>query len=146
MVLFVDVDDFKLVNDNHGHRTGDEALKLVAGILRSCSRRMDVVARHGGDEFMVMLPGASLPEAHRFFDRMRGQVVERSRSALGLDLRISAGAVQVPRPRQRIPRYSWMPPTKPCTGPSGTERTACSPPFPWPPPSIAGGSVSQEEE
>ena len=98
MVLFVDVDDFKRVNDNHGHRTGDEALKLIAGILRSCSRRMDVVARHGGDEFMVMLPGASLPEAHRFFDRMRGQVVERSRSALGLDLRISAGAVQGPGP------------------------------------------------
>ena len=97
-MLFVDVDDFKRVNDNHGHRTGDEALKLIAGILRSCSRRMDVVAHHGGDEFMVMLPGASLPEAHRFFDRMRGQVVERSRSALGLDLRISAGAVQGPGP------------------------------------------------
>ena len=47
---------------------------------------------------MVMLPGASLLEAHRFFDRMRGQVVERSRSALGLDLRISAGAVQCPGP------------------------------------------------
>ena len=71
MVLFVDVDDFKLVNDNHGHRTGDEALKLVADILRSCSRRVDVVARHGGDEFLVMLPGASLPEAHRFFERIR---------------------------------------------------------------------------
>ena len=96
MVLFVDVDDFKLVNDNHGHRTGDEALKLVADVLRSCSRRVDVVARHGGDEFLVMLPGASLPEANRFFDRMRDQVVERSRRTLGLDLRLSAGAVQCP--------------------------------------------------
>ncbi|CAN5685240.1 hypothetical protein BH18ACT11_BH18ACT11_19840 [soil metagenome] len=96
MVLFVDVDDFKNVNDTHGHRTGDEALKLVAGILRSCSRRVDVVARHGGDEFLVMLPEASLPEAHRFFERMRDQVVEGSRSTLGLDLRLSAGAVQCP--------------------------------------------------
>ncbi len=96
MVLFVDVDDFKEVNDNHGHRMGDEALKLVAGVLRSCSRRIDVVARHGGDEFMVMLPGASLPEAHRFFERIRGQVAENSRRTLGLELRLSAGAVQCP--------------------------------------------------
>ena len=96
MVLFVDIDDFKLVNDTHGHRKGDEALKLVADILQSCSRRIDVVARHGGDEFLVMLPGASLPEAHRFFERMRDQVVERSSRTLGFELRLSAGAVQCP--------------------------------------------------
>ena len=96
MVLFVDVDDFKLVNDTHGHRTGDEALQLVADVLQSCSRRIDVVARHGGDEFLVMLPGASLPEAQRFFDRMRDRVAERSEHSLGLGLRLSAGAVQCP--------------------------------------------------
>ncbi|HET7270573.1 MAG TPA: GGDEF domain-containing protein [Rubrobacter sp.] len=96
MLLFVDIDDFKDVNDNHGHRMGDEALKLVAQVLQSCSRRIDVVARHGGDEFMVILPGASLPEAHRFFERIRRQVGERAGHTLGLDLRLSAGAVQCP--------------------------------------------------
>jgi diguanylate cyclase (GGDEF)-like protein len=96
MVLFVDVDDFKLVNDTNGHRVGDEALKLVADTLRSCSRRIDVVARHGGDEFLVMLPSASLPEARRFFERMRDQVAERSGRTLGIELRLSAGAVQGP--------------------------------------------------
>ena len=45
---------------------------------------------------MVILSGASLPEAHRFFERMRTQVAERSSSKLGLDLRLSAGAVQCP--------------------------------------------------
>ena len=96
VMIFLDVDDFKEVNDNHGHRTGDEALRLVAGILQSCSRRIDVVARHGGDEFMVILSGASLPEAHRFFERIRQQVAERSGRTLGLDLRLSAGAVRCP--------------------------------------------------
>ena len=96
ILLFLDVDDFKDVNDNHGHRTGDDALKLVAEILESSSRRIDVVARHGGDEFMVILSGASLPEAYRFFARIRKQVAERSGRMLGLDLRLSAGAVQCP--------------------------------------------------
>jgi diguanylate cyclase (GGDEF)-like protein len=96
IVLFLDVDDFKDVNDNHGHRKGDDALKLIAEVLQSCSRRIDVVARHGGDEFMVILSGASLPEAHRFFDRMREKVAERSGRTLGLHLRLSAGAVQCP--------------------------------------------------
>ena len=96
MLLFVDIDDFKDVNDNHGHRMGDEALKLVAEVLQSTSRRIDVVARHGGDEFMVMLPAASLPEAHRFFERMRKRVAERSDRTLSLELRLSAGAVLCP--------------------------------------------------
>jgi diguanylate cyclase (GGDEF)-like protein len=96
IVLFLDVDDFKEVNDNHGHRMGDDALKLIAEILQSSSRRIDVVARHGGDEFMVILSGASLPEARRFFDRIRTQVAERSNRTLGLDLRLSAGVVQCP--------------------------------------------------
>jgi len=96
IVLFLDVDDFKEVNDTHGHRKGDNALKLVAEILQSCSRRIDVVARHGGDEFMVILSGASVPEAHRFFERMRKQVAERSGRTLGLDIRLSGGAVQCP--------------------------------------------------
>jgi diguanylate cyclase (GGDEF)-like protein len=96
IVLFLDVDDFKEVNDNHGHRMGDDALRLIAEILQSSSRRIDVVARHGGDEFMVILSGASLRDAHLFFDRMRTQVAERSNHTLGLDLRLSAGAVQCP--------------------------------------------------
>ncbi|HEX5850878.1 MAG TPA: diguanylate cyclase [Rubrobacter sp.] len=96
MVLFVDVDDFKLINDTHGHRAGDEALQLVADVLRACSGHVNVVARHGGDEFLVMLPGASLPEARRFFEEMREMVAERSGESLGLGLRLSAGAVQCP--------------------------------------------------
>jgi len=68
-ILLVDIDDFKGVNDRHGHETGDRVLKALAALLEASTRRMDTVARLGGDEFVVLLPEA---------DRHRGEEV-RSR-------------------------------------------------------------------
>lgn len=62
-LALIDVDDFKSVNDTHGHLMGDEVLNIVATCLRSAFRNEDVVSRHGGDEFAVLIRDMSLYQA-----------------------------------------------------------------------------------
>ena len=62
-VIMADVDHFKRLNDSFGHDTGDEALRVVAAALQAGVRSEDVVCRYGGEEFVIILPGATLPMA-----------------------------------------------------------------------------------
>jgi diguanylate cyclase (GGDEF)-like protein len=55
-LVYIDIDQFKSLNDSHGHHVGDEALKMLADILRASSRKSDIAARLGGDEFVLLLP------------------------------------------------------------------------------------------
>ncbi len=71
-LIVADVDDFKRVNDTHGHPAGDEALRLAGTALRARSRRTDVVGRIGGDEFALLLPGVPLEVATRHARRVFG--------------------------------------------------------------------------
>lgn len=62
-LMFIDIDDFKHVNDRYGHKVGDSMLAAVADILRRFTRQQDTPARLGGDEFVVLLPDTSIEEA-----------------------------------------------------------------------------------
>lgn len=96
-VLFMDVDDFKSINDAYGHASGDEALKIAADALRRGAREEDTVARHGGEEFTVLLSGTPIAEAPRFFLRVREEVARRSERELGFRISLSAGAAGFPQ-------------------------------------------------
>jgi diguanylate cyclase (GGDEF)-like protein len=95
-LVLLDVDDSKGINDVHRHATGDESLRLVADALRRNVRDADLVARHGGEEFTVLLPGASPYGARDFFGRIREEVQHRSKRELGFPLHLSAGAASFP--------------------------------------------------
>jgi len=62
-LMYMDLDNFKVINDTHGHQTGDAVLRLVADAMRSSVRHADVVGRLGGDEFAVLMPETDAPLA-----------------------------------------------------------------------------------
>jgi diguanylate cyclase (GGDEF)-like protein len=77
-LVMVDLDDFKQVNDEHGHQQGDEVLASVAAVLREHSRDIDAPARYGGEELAVVLPQTDSEGAAQLAERMR-EAVERLR-------------------------------------------------------------------
>jgi diguanylate cyclase (GGDEF)-like protein len=64
-LMFIDVDNFKQINDTYGHEAGDKILIQVAEILTAATRRNDVVARYGGDEFLILLPQIHEPDNYK---------------------------------------------------------------------------------
>ncbi len=76
--IMVDLDHFKSVNDNFGHATGDEVIKLLAEVLKMNTRKEDLVGRYGGEEFCVVLPGMSIDIAVKVAERIRLRVKDES--------------------------------------------------------------------
>ena len=76
--VMVDLDHFKQVNDNFGHATGDDVIKLLAEILKANTRKDDLVARYGGEEFCLVLPGMPLDVAVKVAERIRLRVKDES--------------------------------------------------------------------
>lgn len=72
--ILIDIDNFKLINDSHGHSLGDEVLKEVALRVSSVIRGYDVFARYGGEEFVALFPETSIDEARKLAERILGDI------------------------------------------------------------------------
>lgn len=82
-LLMLDLDHFKGVNDRHGHLVGDQTLRAVAEVLRSQSRRSDLVSRYGGEEFAVLCPATDGPTGVQVAERLREAIASLGAGDLG---------------------------------------------------------------
>jgi diguanylate cyclase (GGDEF)-like protein len=98
-LMMIDLDHFKRINDAHGHEAGDGVLKKFADVLRVHTRSGDIACRYGGEEFTVVMPGATLAQSRQRADQLRTAVESEALLQAGLDLRrisVSVGVSAFP--------------------------------------------------
>lgn len=96
--LMIDVDYFKRVNDEYGHRTGDIVLKEISLIIKSCMRKVDTVARWGGEEFVVLLPRTKKEDARIAAERILKAISEYKFTGINKQVTVSIGIANIPDP------------------------------------------------
>jgi diguanylate cyclase (GGDEF)-like protein len=95
-ILFIDIDYFKKVNDTYGHDKGDEALRIVAKLIRASCRKSDYVARYGGEEIVVILPKTISNDAIQVASDINAIIARQSQHLLGFPLTVSIGVATFP--------------------------------------------------
>lgn len=99
LLLLLDIDHFKSINDSHGHLAGDQVLQAVANCLAGCVRPMDTVARYGGEEFAIVLPNCRPLFGQAVAERIRQTVADLRIAAapmLSLQVTVSIGGAYAP--------------------------------------------------
>jgi two-component system, cell cycle response regulator len=92
-LIVLDLDHFKQVNDNHGHDSGDMVLRQFADRVRTATRNVDIACRTGGEEFVLMLPGTDINQAHNIAERIRRSVeMKPFRVSGGAEIRVTVSA------------------------------------------------------
>lgn len=102
-LMMMDVDHFKNINDSFGHQVGDDALRMISGVVRENARQGDLVARYGGEEILVVLPATPLELAVAMAERLRRAIAARpldDRRGETLCLTVSIGVAELPRHAQ----------------------------------------------
>ena len=99
--MMIDIDNFKQINDTHGHLVGDRVLKQLASLLKREQRSVDIVARYGGEEFVVLLPETTSAESRNFAERILRRVATHDFGEPGKPVRvtISVGIASYPDER-----------------------------------------------
>ncbi len=92
-VILLDIDHFKLVNDTHGHNTGDDVLQKFAGVLKSRTRKSDLICRWGGEEFLILCTETKCRDAQQFAESLREQI-ETYDFGIGKQITASFGVAQ----------------------------------------------------
>ena len=100
-LVYIDVDDFKSVNDRFGHRGGDDLLRVVGQTVRTTVRHTDFAARWGGDEFVILLPETDSDQAVIVVDKLRAQLLARV-LAHGWPVTFSIGVGTLRRPEGTV--------------------------------------------
>jgi len=101
VVIFADLDNFKAVNDQFGHETGDKVLRFFSDMVRSRLRKSDIIARYGGDEFVMILTNTSLGSAESVLQRLQSEFRDWGRNR-GLQVGVSFGLGMVPEGRNDL--------------------------------------------
>jgi diguanylate cyclase (GGDEF)-like protein len=89
-VAFIDLDFFKKINDTFGHAAGDMVLQEVSKILKENSRKVDLVARYGGEEIVIVLPKKDIKQAVSFAEKIRGKIQNHPFTFNGTDISVTA--------------------------------------------------------
>ena len=101
LIVYLDLDDLKMINDNHGHLEGNRALTETADILRACFRNPDILARLGGDEFCILMTNACQDSAEQVAKRLQERVnYTNAKHGSRFRLSLSIGIADVPGVRQ----------------------------------------------
>jgi diguanylate cyclase (GGDEF)-like protein len=106
-LVLLDLDDFKVINDEYGHLAGDRALQEVAGLLQQSTRSYDTCIRYGGDEFVILLPSCDRREAEERCGQLQRAVAAlslRAPDGREVQLRVSAGASVFPEDGETFER------------------------------------------
>ena len=82
-IILLDIDDFKEVNDTHGHLVGDKVLIDIARILKNCTREIDIVGRWGGEEFLIVCPNTNEKEAAKVAEKLRDKIEKNQFDVVG---------------------------------------------------------------
>jgi diguanylate cyclase (GGDEF)-like protein/PAS domain S-box-containing protein len=88
-VIIMDIDRFKKINDRHGHRVGDEFLTEISKLLQNHARGSDIICRYGGEEFLIVMPGANARAARKRAEQLRVQCEMMRISHNGKDLKVT---------------------------------------------------------
>ncbi len=109
--LMIDADDFKRVNDQYGHPFGDTMLKDIARLIRNTVRRIDIVGRYGGEEFLVIMPRTdtrhALPIAQRIVDTIQKHVFT-FKTKVAVPMTVSVGLATYPLPDHGVKTKSGL--------------------------------------